>query len=47
MPDDRFGGDVSLWWVVVRGNLDHEAHHRGQLATLLRIIEDQGLTFEG
>lgn len=40
VPDDRFGGEVSVWWVVVRGNLDHEAHHRGQLATYLRILED-------
>lgn len=36
--DDRFGGQVSLWWVIVRGNLEHEAHHRGQLASYLRII---------
>jgi hypothetical protein len=43
VPDDRFGAEVSIWWVVVRGNLDHEAHHRGQLATFLRILEDQGL----
>jgi uncharacterized damage-inducible protein DinB len=37
MFDDRFG-DVTVWWVIVRGNLDHEAHHRGQLAAYLRII---------
>ena len=42
VPDDRFGGGVSVWWVVVRGNLDHEAHHRGQVATYLRILHDQG-----
>jgi uncharacterized damage-inducible protein DinB len=41
VPDDRFDGDVTLWWVIVRGNLDHEAHHRGQLATYLRILEDR------
>jgi uncharacterized damage-inducible protein DinB len=35
--DDRFG-DVTVWWVIVRGNLDHEAHHRGQLAAYLRLI---------
>jgi uncharacterized damage-inducible protein DinB len=35
--DQRFGGEVSVWWVIVRGNLDHETHHRGQLATYLRI----------
>jgi uncharacterized damage-inducible protein DinB len=38
IQDDRFGGPVSVWWVIVRGNLDHEAHHRGQLATYIRII---------
>ncbi len=38
--DDRFG-DVTVWWVIVRGNLDHEAHHRGQLAVYLRIIHAQ------
>lgn len=38
VPDDRFGGQVSVWWVIVRGNLDHEAHHRGQLAVYLRLI---------
>jgi uncharacterized damage-inducible protein DinB len=40
MTDDRFG-DVTVWWVIVRGNLDHEAHHRGQLAAYLRICEGQ------
>jgi uncharacterized damage-inducible protein DinB len=35
--DRRFGGEVNLWWVIVRGNLDHEIHHRGQIATYLRI----------
>jgi uncharacterized damage-inducible protein DinB len=38
--DDRFG-EVTVWWVIVRGNLDHETHHRGQLAVYLRIIQDQ------
>lgn len=36
--DDRFG-EVTVWWVIVRGNLDHEAHHRGQLAVYLRMIQ--------
>lgn len=40
IPDDRFGGPVSVWWVIVRGNLDHEAHHRGQLALYLRLVGD-------
>ena len=38
MSDDRFG-EVTVWWVIVRGNLDHEAHHRGQLAAYLRIMQ--------
>jgi uncharacterized damage-inducible protein DinB len=33
--DDRFG-ETTVWWVIARGNLDHEIHHRGQLATYLR-----------
>ena len=37
IPDERFGGEVSVWWEIVRGNLDHETHHRGQLAAYLRI----------
>lgn len=36
--DDRFGGEVSVWWVIVRGNFEHEAQHRGQLASYLRLI---------
>lgn len=35
--DRRFGGEVTVWWVIVRGNLDHEVHHRGQLAVYLRM----------
>jgi len=35
--DQRFGGEVTVWWVIVRGNLDHEVHHRGQIATYLRM----------
>jgi uncharacterized damage-inducible protein DinB len=34
--DQRFGGLVTVWWVIVRGNLDHEVHHRGQLVAWLR-----------
>ena len=36
--DDRFG-TVTVWWVIVRGNLDHEAHHRGQIAAYLRVVK--------
>jgi uncharacterized damage-inducible protein DinB len=37
--DDRFGKEVSVWWIIVRGNLDHEIHHRGQLSAYLRAIK--------
>ena len=40
IPDDRFGGGVTRWWVIVRGNIDHEIHHRGQLAAYLRVLQD-------
>ena len=39
--DDRFKGKVTIWWVIVRGNLDHEIHHRGQLASIERCIVDR------
>lgn len=45
--DDRFGKEVTVWWLAVRGNLDHEAHHRGQIATYIRLLEDQGLRRDG
>lgn len=38
ITDSRFGGEVTLWWMIVRGNLDHEIHHRGQIAAYLRIL---------
>jgi len=41
--DRRFNGEVSFWWLIVRGNLDHEIHHRGQIAAYLRfagIVDD-------
>ena len=37
--DARFGNEVSVWWIVVRGNLDHEIHHRGQLAAWLTLLQ--------
>jgi uncharacterized damage-inducible protein DinB len=43
MYDDRFLKDVSVWWIILRGNLDHEIHHRGQLSAYLRAIEAQSL----
>ncbi|MDD4052681.1 MAG: DinB family protein [candidate division Zixibacteria bacterium] len=38
IADSRFGGDVTVWWMIARGNLDHEIHHRGQLAVYLRML---------
>jgi uncharacterized damage-inducible protein DinB len=38
MYDERFG-EVSAWWVVVRGNLDHEIHHRGQIIAYLKLAK--------
>lgn len=35
--DARFEGEITVWWLIVRGNLDHETHHRGQLAAYLRM----------
>jgi uncharacterized damage-inducible protein DinB len=35
--DPRAGREVTVWWFIVRGNLDHEIHHRGQLALLLNL----------
>jgi uncharacterized damage-inducible protein DinB len=34
-------GWTSFWWLIVRGSLDHEIHHRGafQLALRLRYRE--------
>ena len=36
------GQEVSVWWIIVRGNLDldHEIHHRGQLSSYPRAILD-------
>ena len=42
IPDPRFGGEASVWWVVVRGNLDHEIHHRGQLSTYQALLAKMG-----
>lgn len=42
--DDRFNGEVSIEWIFLRGNLDHEIHHRGQIAAYLRVLKDAGKT---
>ncbi len=39
ISDDRFGGEVSAWWIIMRGCLDHEIHHRGQISAYLRAID--------
>ena len=39
--DARFGGEVSVWWLILRGNLDHETHHRGWIAACLRAVRPQ------
>lgn len=36
--DSRFG-EVTKWWVIIRGNLDHEIHHRGQISAYLQMIK--------
>jgi uncharacterized damage-inducible protein DinB len=38
--DDRFNSEVSIAWIILRGNLDHEIHHRGQIAAYLRVLKD-------
>jgi uncharacterized damage-inducible protein DinB len=38
MFDDRFNKEVSIWWIIMRGNIDHEIHHRGQLSAYLQMI---------
>ncbi len=42
--DDRFNGEVSIEWIILRGNIDHEIHHRGQIAAYLRALEDRHLS---
>jgi uncharacterized damage-inducible protein DinB len=39
--DDRFIDKVSVEWIILRGNLDHEIHHRGQIAAYLRVLMDK------
>ena len=39
--DDRFSDEVSIEWIILRGNLDHEIHHRGQIAVYLRMLIDE------
>jgi uncharacterized damage-inducible protein DinB len=41
LRDERFDGEASVWWIVVRGNLEYEAHHRGQIGAALRVVADR------
>jgi len=41
--DDRFNSEVSIEWIILRGNLDHEIHHRGQIAAYLRVLKDKNV----
>ena len=43
MFDDRFNSEVSIEWIILRGNLDHEIHHRGQIAAYLRVLKDKNI----
>jgi len=40
--DSRFNGEVTALWIILRGNLDHEIHHRGQLTAYIRVLQDSG-----
>ena len=39
--DDSYNTDVSLAYLILRRNLDHEIHHRGQIAAYLRVLKDK------
>jgi len=41
--DDAYNFDVSLAWLILRRNIDHEIHHRGQIATYLRVLKDNNI----
>ncbi len=38
--DDSYSEEVSIMWLILRRNLDHEIHHRGQIAVCLRVLQD-------
>src|SRR5262245_6195736 len=42
VPDDHYGSgaDSTVWWILIRANLDHEIHHRGALAVYLRVLKE-------
>ncbi len=37
VEDTQVMGKTSKWLILVRGNLDHEIHHRGSLQTMLNL----------
>lgn len=39
IPDDRFDKKVNIWYSIVRGNIDHEVHHLGQISAYLQIMK--------
>ena len=39
--DDSYDSEVSIAWLILRRNIDHEIHHRGQIATYLRVLKDK------
>ena len=43
MYDDAYNSEVSLVWLILRRNIDHEIHHRGQIATYLRVLKDKNI----
>lgn len=38
--DDAYNCEVSLAFLILRRNIDHEIHHRGQIAVYLRVLKD-------
>jgi len=42
--DDRFNDEVSIEWIILRGNIDHEIHHRGQIAVYLRMLKEMQIS---
>ncbi|MEW6194269.1 MAG: DinB family protein [Bacteroidota bacterium] len=43
MYDDAYNCEVSLAWLILRRNIDHEIHHRGQIAVYLRVLKDKNV----
>jgi uncharacterized damage-inducible protein DinB len=35
-------GQTNFWWLIVRGSLDHEIHHRGAFQLALRLRYPSG-----